>query len=193
MLRIRKEQLSDIRRLLTLTQFEDEMVSHFRSLAPRRCELFGDAGLRRAIRFGCSCAGQYGFTKRGPVRLVVELAFMHGSFFGTDPLHDWGDTLRTSVGDPNEMARAEHLRQRALNYSDVVLGANGIAIRRAIHRFHSCEPWNPPATGVNLEEQIVATMRDVYPERWSHLGEPRLRAFVRSRRDVADSSWVGEG
>lgn len=186
MLRIRKEQLDDIRRMLTLRQFEDEMVFSFRKLAPRRCELFGEARLRRAIRFGCSTAGEYGFTKRGPVRLVLELAFMHGSFFSTDPLHDWGRTLRTSEGDPNEMVRAEHLRQSAINYGITVLGANGISLRSAIQRFHKCEAWNPPATSLNLEEQILATMRNVYPERWWYLGEPRLRAFVRSRRELAD-------
>lgn len=184
MLQIRKGQLDDIRHAQALTQFEDEMVSLFRELAPRRYRLFGEGSIRCAIRLGCITASELGFTRRGSVKLILELAFTHGSSFMKDPLYDWGDTLRASAGDPDEMARAEHLRQSIILYGDMVVGANGVALRRAIHRFHGLGFWDSLVNEPKLEEAVLTAMREVYPERWSYLGESRLRVFIGSRRNA---------
>jgi hypothetical protein len=66
-------------------QFEEEMMAHSKDFSPRLCELIGDEQLRVAVRAAIARAMDYGFTNRGPIRLFVEMMFLCGSSFDTDP------------------------------------------------------------------------------------------------------------
>ena len=86
MLAIRPEQMK-VFEDVAMRRFEDEMVEHVKSNAirARLCKVLGDEQLRVAIRQTITRAGKFGFTNRGPIRLYIELAFLFGSDFDTDP------------------------------------------------------------------------------------------------------------
>src|SRR5262249_22314233 len=84
MLVISTQQMQGFQQAARL-RFEDEMMIHSRSFAPRLCEVIGDRQLRVAVRRAMDGAMRHGFTNRGPARLCVELIFLCGSAFDTDP------------------------------------------------------------------------------------------------------------
>jgi hypothetical protein len=96
-----------------LKNFEDEMVVHSKKFSPRLCEVLGDEQLREAIRRAIGRAGEYGFDLRGPVRLYIEMMFLYGSSFDTDPQYPWAaQALRSS--EP-QMQRAEQPKNYRLS------------------------------------------------------------------------------
>ena len=88
MLQIRKEQMLVFEQD-ALRRFEDEMVVHSTDFSPL-CEVIGEGQLRVALRRAMARAGGYGFTYRGPIRLFIELMFLCGSAFDTDPQYPCG-------------------------------------------------------------------------------------------------------
>lgn len=84
MLIIRKEQMKAFEND-ALRRFEDEMVVHSKEFTPRLCKVIGDEQLRVALRQTMERADTYGFTNRGPIRLYIELMFLYGNDFDTDP------------------------------------------------------------------------------------------------------------
>ena len=84
MLQIRFDQMKVFEEAAWL-HFEDEMVVHSREFSPKLCAVLGEEQLRVALRQAIKRAGGYGFTFRGPVRLYIELMFLFGSHFDTDP------------------------------------------------------------------------------------------------------------
>src|SRR5262245_45441568 len=87
-MRIRREQMEAFH-TVALAAFEDEMVVHSKEFSPRLCEVIGEEQLRVALRAAMDQAGGYGFTNRGPVRLFIEMRFLFGSAFDTDPQYPW--------------------------------------------------------------------------------------------------------
>jgi len=85
---IRKAQLEPAAKAAAAA-FEQEMVNHLFSFSPKHCEVIKEPGVREVIRLGLQRAEAFGFTFRGPVRLFIELMFMFGSEFATDPQHPW--------------------------------------------------------------------------------------------------------
>ena len=74
-------------------------------------------------------AGTLGFTLRGPIRLCVELMFLCGSEFDTDPQYPMiGEVLRSTVP---EMQKAERIYRGQLEYLDKVAGPDNINVWNA--------------------------------------------------------------
>ncbi|MGI9074458.1 MAG: hypothetical protein ACR2JB_24800 [Bryobacteraceae bacterium] len=101
-------------------RFEDEMVAHSKDFSPPLCEVIGDEQLRVALRSAMKRAEGYGFTYRGPVRLFIEMMFLCGSAFDTDPQYAAvGEVLRAS-GD--QMQRAQQIHELCLDNLGKVAG-----------------------------------------------------------------------
>src|SRR2546430_727627 len=94
------------------------MVVHCQEFSPVQCELIGEEQLRVVLRRAIKRAAGYGFTYRGPVRLAIELSFLYGSDFDTDPQYL---PLNHSLYDPDDqMQRADRLRELVLDYQEKV-------------------------------------------------------------------------
>lgn len=96
MLIIRKETMEVFEEAL-LRNFEDEMVQHIKQFTPRHSEIIGEQCVRQVAKMGIERARQYGLTNRGPVRFYIELMFMLGSNFDTDPQYPWAGEI---LNDP---------------------------------------------------------------------------------------------
>src|SRR5271156_5932319 len=92
---IRQEQTEAFRQH-HLHKFEDEMVEHLKKFSAQQCKKAGEPGVRQVIRLGLENAGKYGLTNRGPVRFYIELMFMFGSYFDSDPQYPWARAALTS-------------------------------------------------------------------------------------------------
>jgi hypothetical protein len=158
-------------------QFEDEMVVHSRIFSPRHCDGIGDAQLHAIVRSAIVRAGNYNFTCRGPIRLFIEMMFLLGSSFDTDPQYpDFGRILRGSGG---EMYRAEQMHEAFLEFHEKVQGAGG-EISTEAHSKLSAFIRRPVSYSRNeLVAGLLEELTGIYPQKASYTGETELVALIR--------------
>lgn len=186
MFKIRKGQKPAFEEF-ALRCFEDDTVDHLRDFAPRHSEIVGEAGVRQVIRLGLVQAKRYGFTNCGPVRLYIELMFLFGSYFDTDPLLPWASQTLGNASHADQVMQAMRLFDAANDYIDRVIGRDRVpfvrALRRAFERSREPIPELAPA---EVDEFILAVLGEVFPERLTYLGEEPLRALIRRGPHVAE-------
>lgn len=186
MLTIRQDQVEAFRQH-HLQKFEDEMVEHLAKFAPEHSKLMGEPNCRRTIRFGMERASEYGFVDRGPVRFYIDLMFMFGSYFDTDPQLPWASAVLGSHEPVSQAVRADRLFAAMKEYFNrivepererLVKGLQGLAQGRT-------EDYFPP--GMSREEALLQGVRKACPLRYEYLVEPTLRRLIRHGMEIARS------
>lgn len=188
---VRPAQMRAVEHAMALEEFEEEMPPYLKTYWPRQSKLLGPAGLRQVIRLGIERAKPYGLTNSGLLRSYVELMFLVGSFFDTDPFVPWaGEILRDPrITDPD--ARALRLYEGMLWYRKTVAGP------RREHDIHALEACDRVFTsGVfpddpRFEIALVRGFFEVHSRRALYLGEERLKALVREAVGAARGLGVG--
>jgi len=166
MLMIRKAQL-DVFEHAARQRFEDDVVAHLRDFAPTHTKALGEEGVRQVIRLGMGRSANYGFTLRGPVQFYIELMFMLGSAFDSDPQLPWA---AEALGDPevlDEMDRADLLHAHALKYTEAVGGPNAAYTREALRRLGREEVEHVPHDELKFEQYALSLMQEIYPQKWA--------------------------
>lgn len=144
MLRMTQEQI----RFLQYSAWEvfvAEMVKHMWTFAPNHCRVIGEAQVRRVVGLGLERAKAYGFTYRGPLRFYLELMFMFGAEFDSDPqFPSWArDLLRLRTVD-DQMYRADRIYRGLSDFHDrAVARAVSWSYVRSSARWPSREPRSP--------------------------------------------------
>lgn len=175
MLQIRAEQMQAFE-AQALRAFEDEMVAHSKEFAPHLSATLGDEGLRVAVRQAIARARQHDFTLRGPIRLFVELTFLFGSGFDSDPQYPViGEVLRSGA---DEMTRAERIQEWHNEYLETISGPANINVRKALEAVWEFARNPPAAIERNLDTEILNGIARAFPERAASIGEEALRALI---------------
>jgi hypothetical protein len=172
---IRAEQM-EVFEQAALRQFEDEMVAHSKSFSPRLCEVIGDEQLRVALRAAMERAGSYGFTNRGPIRLFIELMFLCGSAFDTDP--QYSKIAKILRASSDQMQRAEQMHQGFSTYLDDVAGPENENVRTALKQLSKFagEPLRPSPAG--FEAGLLQEMSRIFPQKAAYVGESDLKKLI---------------
>ena len=184
MLTIRQEQTEAFRQH-HLQKFEDEMVMHLKKFAARHWKMMGDEDGRRVIGLGMERAKGHGFTNRGPIRFYIELMFMFGSYFDTDPQYPWA---KAALQDPNsldQMLRADRLYNRMNDYLAQVSGPEHQYLVEATQRLSEVRVEDFVSSGQGLEASILRAARAVYPQKYDYLGEQVVRTLIRHGFELA--------
>ena len=186
MLQIDKEQMNALE-VAALQSFEDATVAHVRGFASKHYEVIGEAGVRQVIRLGITRAKRYGFTNHGPVRLHIELMFMFGSDFDTDPLLPWASSALQDSESSDQMELAMDLHDAMMDYIERVVGLDRKPSIRALHRVYeaSMNPV-PPLGRPDIEDAALSFIELIFPERYEYLGEGPLRALIRRGSAIAE-------
>jgi len=184
MLTIRPEQVEAFRQH-HLQKFEDEMVEHLKKFAPRHWKVMGEHDGRVVIRLGIEQARKYGFTNRGPVRFYIELMFMFGSYFDTDPQYPWATAVLTSPDYVYQSVRADRLYAAMNEYiASVVEPERDSAIAAAGNLLDpGFEKLLP--RGSNLQDGILHVLREMWFTKCEYLGEPVLRRVIQHGLELA--------
>jgi len=159
-----------------LQRFEDEMVAHSKEFSPRLCEVIGDDQLRVALRQAMKCADSYGFTYRGPIRLYVELMFLYGSGFDTDPQYPAIGEALNAPGD--QMLRAEQIHAGIVDYHEKVSGPNNINVRTALESLSAFARGPVTYSPNTFEADMLQEMTHAFPQKVAYTGEQSLRTLV---------------
>ena len=182
MLKIRPEQLKAFEPD-AWHAFENEMMAHSKDYSPVLTTILTEQQLRSALRQAIDSAQRYGFTNRGPIRLYIELMFLCGSYFDTDPLYSNVAAALRSSGD--QMDRAERIHQSVNWYLENISGPNNINVRNALEQVMEFVE-NPPDFRENAFEQLMLDeMHRTFPKRASFVGDRSLKALVEGARAKA--------
>jgi hypothetical protein len=182
MLVISAQQMRALRQVAR-QRFEDEMVSHSQAFAPRLCEVLGEPQVRVAVRRAIDTAARNGFTNVGPVRLCVELIFLCGSAFDTDPQYpSLGRVLRS---DGDQMQRADLVYQGIVEYQKNVAGAGASKVHAALRRMAIFVRQPIEFSQSDFVPGMLAAMSSIFPEKADYVGEPNLSALISAARSEA--------
>jgi hypothetical protein len=174
MLSVRTEQLQVFARF-SRARFEEDMVRHSKNFSPQLCEVIGDDQLRLAVQSAIARAQTYGFTNRGPLRLFVELMFLFGSAFDTDPQYAFMNARLNAPGD--QMERAEDIHQICNNYHDKVAGEANVNVWNALRRLPMLV--HEPLTFTNgFVAGMLQEVEHVFPQKAAYIGEAALTALI---------------
>lgn len=181
MLTIRGEQIKVFEQHAK-KRFESETVLHIAKFSPRQFEILGEETIRQIIGSGLERAEGYGFTNRGPARFYVELMFMLGSDFDTDPQYPWAAELLRGHVQTGQMNRADHLYRNTMQYIEAVAGQNLEFERDALNRVVG--PVALPFSGKDAGD-IPPFFKKIYPQKCEFLGDAVLEEIVRLGVSVA--------
>lgn len=177
-IRMRREQMASFEQE-ALRPFENEMMAHGKAFAPELCAVIGDDQLLLAVRGSIGRARGYGFSFRGPIRLVVEMMFLFGSAFDTDPQYPWASAI-LSGKEEDQMRRADALYRKILDYQDKVSGPAGANTLRALRRLLALagdQGALGPGAG-DPADAVRAELARAFPEKAAYIGTPGLAALV---------------
>ena len=159
-----------------LRRFEDEMVLHSKEFTPRLCKVLGDEQLRVALRQAMERADTYGFTNRGPIRLYIELMFLYGSDFDTDPQYP---ALAEVLNAPDDqMLRAERLYEGILDYQKKVSGVNAENVRKALTALSIFAKKTVTFSPNNFVAEMLQEMSHAFPQKAAYIGEENLTTLI---------------
>jgi hypothetical protein len=181
-----RQQQADSLKQTALQKFEDEMVEHLKKFSPQHCKVAGEPAVREVIRIGIENASKYSFTNRGPLRFYIELMFMFGSYFDTDPQFPWAGAVLKDPEVVDQTIRADRLYAAMNKYLADVSGPDHQFLIEAMRRLSRLRIEDFLTPGPDLEEGILEKLRSVYPQRCEYLGEPVLRTMIRHGFKLAD-------
>jgi hypothetical protein len=176
-MRIRKVQIDALGRA-AWQSFEDDLVRHAQSFAPRHARVIGEEAVRSVVRVGVARAAGRGFTQRGPVQLFIDLMFMFGSEFDTDPGLPWAGSCIDDPAVTDPMERAGRLHQTTVHYLEQVAGPRNEFTIEALRRIGRARPEDYPISGPDFEDVAARGLMEMYPERCIYLGEAALQALI---------------
>ena len=182
MLRIRDQQIETFEQA-AMKSFESEMMAHSKEFSPRLCEVLGDEQLRVAIRQAISRASGYGFTYRGSVRLFIEMMFLCGSAFDTDPQYPAiGEVLRAAG---HQMQRAEQIHEGFLDYFERVSGTGAANVRKALSELAIFARQPLTFSANDFVPGMLQEMTRVFPQKVAYVGEEALTTLIHEGRTEA--------
>jgi hypothetical protein len=177
MLQIRAEQMTAFEQA-ALKTFEEEMVVHLKKFSPQHCEVMGEPRVRSVIELGMERAKTYGFTNRGPVRFYLEMMFMFGSDFDTDPLLPWVVKILNDTATADQMVRADRLYGHLVDYAEKVAGPDNAYIKEALRRASLQRFEDLPLPAGNFDKEMIARLKANYPQKCEYVGESALRELI---------------
>ncbi len=189
MIMIRDRQM-EVLQSASLQNFENTMVRHIEKFTPPHYRILGEAGVRDVIRLGIERAQQYELTYRGPTRFYIEMMFMFGSFFDTDPQLPWAQHILTDDQIGDQMERSEQLYAKTTDYLEKAAGPESAYSKRALRAIRKRVDDPVSFSTEFFENEMLLEMQRIYPEKYIYVGEMALRDLIREGSQTAKSYSV---
>ena len=151
-------------------EFENQLIRHLQEFSPLHSELLGEQGVRPIVRKAVERAANYSWTRRGPVQLFVDLIFLLGVVFDTDPQYPWiAEILARSTPD-TQVARADEMHEQVMAYLDATGGPAREYAKRALRRAREMSYEGPHIASPSYSAEALRRARAAYPEKYDYLG-----------------------
>jgi hypothetical protein len=188
MLVIRPEQMA-VFNAYAERSFENEMAEHLRSHAPWIVRFVDDRDLQRIVHTDIRRARGYDLTRRWPISLFLELSLTLGCGFDTDPQLRWASEALSAAAISTDMLRAQRLYEGAVAYFEKVIGEDYCYLNSALQKLTRIDLASAPEEAL-APETTLSFLADIYPEKFSFIGEAVARALVLSAAAEANSALL---
>lgn len=189
MLIIRKEQMETFDKFV-LPAFEEEMIAHLKQFAPDHAETIGDKNVRLLIRSGIESAKQYGLTYRNPVRFYIELMFMFGSDFDTDPQYAWAGEILIDSTILDQVEKADRLYLKTRDYLKKVQGSDYEYEIAALRQVGKLRFDHLRMVKGNFESEITMLLKRLYPQKCEFIGDQAIRKLIQHGKEQVESFTI---
>ncbi len=184
MLIIREEQM-EIFEQVALRNFENTMIDHLEGFSPDHCRVLKNDGVRKVIQLGIKKAETYGFTDRGPVKFYIEMMFMLGSYFDTDPQYPWAGKILTDEAIDQQTERADLLFDHTMDFVEKISGPGQEHVIGSLQRASQLEFKELCKVEINPRANILSRMRLNFPQKCQVLGDPALGKLIEQGSKMA--------
>ncbi len=164
---------------IALANFELSLADHVCEFTPKHAELLGREGVLRVVRYGIDRAARHGFDGHEPLRLFLEMIFLLGSEFDTDPQYPWAGEILGDAASPSQDERAAKLYSKLKEFLDLVAGPENEFAIAALRRAKEVKIADALAGGKGSEESLLSLMAAIYPEKFGYVGKPAVQALLR--------------
>ncbi len=169
----------------SIRRLENELNRYLWKFNPKHCDVLGKSGVNTVIQRSMKKANSYGFTNKGPMRQYMELVFIFGSDFDTDPIFPWAGRILRDNDKPDQMLRVERLHVKALEYIDATAGEDFRYENEALHLVRSFRYENLAVPHRNFEEGCLDKLQFFYPRKYAYVGEPVLQRLIHAAKEQA--------
>ncbi len=176
MLQIRKEQMKAFENA-ALKRFEDKMTAHSMTFTPRLSKVLGEKQIRKAVQQAMRRAARYGFTNQGPMQLYIELMYICGSDFDTDPQYPTLGKVLNEQGD--QMERADRIYRGLMDYIEKVSGYGAVFVTEALEALADFVGQPLPFGPNDFEEGLVREMQRLFPRKADYIGVSGINGLIR--------------
>jgi hypothetical protein len=184
MLHIRKEQYEELGKI-SLKRFEDSMVEHIKEFFPENYDALGEAVVRNVIKYGVDRVEAHGFETEPDANMYIDLMFLLGSNFDTDPQLPWVATILEDES-MDDTGRIERLYDQAIEYLDQIEGPEDEYLVKALDEVGEISFEDLPlAPSDNIKNTIVSSLRKIWPEKCQVVGRDALRNLIRYGEESA--------
>jgi hypothetical protein len=183
-LTIRRLQMEVLERDLQ-ARFAMEVVDHMADFAPWHFRVLGPDGTRLTVEKGLRRAGAHGLETRGAAQFYVELMFMFGSDFDTDPQLPWVAWFLTAPWLPEPTERVQKLFEKTQHYLRQVAGPNNRHAVDALRRLQVATTTAFPSSAGPMRQRMMDCLKWAYPEKCDYLGDSVLLDTVDRGLEIA--------
>jgi len=166
-------------------RFLRQLVAELHQFAPWHAAILGDSGLETCVQFAARRARRYGFTNRGPIRLYLQMVFLLGAEFDSDPLLPWAGRILADSSIDGQTDRATQLYQALGEYLTHVAGPGNRYAKDALRRAAEELAHDFDAGNRDLDQLVFEKLQYVYPEKCRYAGDEAVHASIRSAQAVA--------
>ncbi len=185
MLVIREEQYK-VFEDIALESFINEMVTHAQEFSPILCGTIGEKQVRIVVCEAIEKAKFYAFINRGPVQLYIDMSFLFGSAFDTDPQYPWAIEILNRNTFTSQTECAEELYERTLDYNEKVGGINNEFARQALVGISNFARSNIQYSNENLTTELLSQMEALYPQKIHYVGKIALCTLIEKGLEKAN-------
>lgn len=182
MLMIRKEQKKAFEDA-ALRRFESDMERHIKQFVPYQSKSIGDHAVRKIIQNGILRAKDYNFTNRGTVCLFIEIIFILGGHFDSDPQYSWAADILSDIEITDQMERADRLYIALMDYMEKVMGPKDENERIAFKTLIGIDLEKFPRYEEGyredaFEKDMLKYLSFIYPEKCMYANEQVIKKSI---------------
>jgi hypothetical protein len=176
---------------MAMERFFGYMDPYLRNLWPRHARLLGHNGIKSVLRLGADNARAFGLSNPGLLGTYIELMFLLGSHFDSDPWVPWaGQILRDPAIDA-PLTRAQRLYEHMNWFRDNVTGSDREFEHQALSERHNLFRDDVPPGDPRFSSAWMTAIYQVHPRRAAILGDARLGTLLSVATEAALQNGVG--
>jgi len=162
------------------------MVEHIKEFFPKYYEIHKEPLIRKVILYAVGRAESYNLITERDVCLYINLVFLLGSNFDTDPQLPWAAAILNDETITDSVTRIDKLHDKGMEYLDQVAGIENEYLGRALLKVREIpiEDFVTTPTA-NSGDIAITQLQKIWQQKCQYMSETTLHKFIRDAIESA--------